>query len=121
MISQAQIEEVIGPVQLFAASPEGAHPSPGMHRKHYSPRTPLIIVTNGALPEGRVAYLWFKTPARAAGGCQMPADPHAYAARIYEVLHELDSQGFDCIAVERPPSSMMWIGILDRLERASHT
>jgi L-threonylcarbamoyladenylate synthase len=122
MISQAQIEEVIGPVQVFAASaPEEAHPSPGMHRKHYSPRTALVIVSDGALPEGRVAYLWITTPASAAGGCQMPADPKAYAARLYQVLHELDSQGFDCIAIERPPTGMMWTGILDRLERASHT
>jgi hypothetical protein len=49
----------------------------------------------------------------------MPADPYAYAARLYDILHELDSGGFDWIAVERPPSDMMWAGILDRLERAS--
>jgi len=122
MISQAQIEEVIGPVHVFpAARPEAAHASPGMHRKHYSPRTPLVMVTDGVLPEGRVAYLWFQTPALAAGGCQMPLEPHAYAARLYRVLHELDSQGFDCIAVERPPLGMMWAGITDRLERAAHS
>jgi L-threonylcarbamoyladenylate synthase len=122
MISQAQIEEVIGSIHVFAAaSPDGAHASPGMHRKHYSPRTPLVIVTDGVLPAGRVAYLWLRTCARAAGGCQMPAEPHAYAARLYQVLHELDSRDFDCIAVERPPSEIMWAGITDRLERASES
>lgn len=119
MISRAQIEEVIGPIRVSAASPEGAHASPGMHRKHYSPRTPLIIVTNGLLPAGRVAYVWMDTPAPSAGGCRMPADPHAYAAQLYQVLHDLDEQGFDCIAVERPPSDAIWAGVLDRLERAS--
>lgn len=124
MISQRQIEEVIGPVRVHKAAAAGvAHPSPGMHHKHYSPRTPLILVSDGVLPEGRVAYLWINTPSHsaAAGGCRMPSEPHAYAARIYQVLHELDSQGFDTIAVERPPSDMMWAGILDRLERASRT
>lgn len=121
MISQTQIEQIIGPIETLKTAPVDAHPSPGLHHKHYSPHTPLIVVDNGALPAGRVAYLWIHTPAPAACECRMPADPHAYAARLYEVLHDLDSRHFDAIAVERPPSDMMWTAILDRLERASHT
>jgi L-threonylcarbamoyladenylate synthase len=119
MISQTQIEEIIGPIQVRATVPQGAHPSPGMHRKHYSPATRLLVVDGGVLPPGRGAYLWIHAPAPAAREIQMPADPHAYAARLYDVLHQLDSESFDWIAVERPPSDMMWVGILDRLERAS--
>lgn len=119
MISKEDIEQVIGPVLLAHPEPEGAHASPGMHRRHYSPRTPLVLVANGILPTGRVAYLWISTPATAPGGCRMPADPQAYAALLYQVLHELDGQQFDCIAVERPPSDAPWAAILDRLERAS--
>jgi L-threonylcarbamoyladenylate synthase len=119
MISQAQIEEVIGPIEVRADAPSGAHPAPGMHRKHYSPATRLLVVDGGDLPPGRGAYLWIHAPGPAERVIQMPDDPHVYAARIYETLHQLDSQGFDWIAAERPPSSMMWAGILDRLERAS--
>jgi L-threonylcarbamoyladenylate synthase len=119
MISQAQIEEIIGPIEMGGAALAEAHPSPGMHRKHYSPTTRLLVVVGGVLPSGRGAYLWIHAPAPAGRSIQMPADPHAYAARLYGVLHQLDAEGFDWIAVERPPSGMMWAGILDRLERAS--
>jgi L-threonylcarbamoyladenylate synthase len=119
MISQTQIEEVIGPIEVRATAPQGAHPSPGMHRKHYSPATRLLVVDGGVLPPGRGAYLWINAPAPSARAIQMPADPHAYAARLYDVLHQLDSESFDWIAAERPPLGMMWAGILDRLERAS--
>lgn len=121
MISQAQIEEVIGPIRVSTATPDESHPSPGMHHRHYSPRTPLVIVDSGDLPRGRVGYLWINRPASADCSCQMPPDPVGYAARLYQVLHELDGRGLDWIAVERPPSGMMWTGILDRLERASHS
>jgi L-threonylcarbamoyladenylate synthase len=121
MISQAGIENVIGPVRVHAApSSQDAHPSPGLHRKHYSPRTRLVLVDNGALPPaGRGAYLWFTTPAAADRVIRMPADPHACAATLYDTLHQLDALALDWIAVERPPSGIMWAGILDRLERAS--
>src|ERR1700693_4077841 len=38
MVSQAEIEEVIGPVLVPGSAPAAAHPSPGMHRRHYSPK-----------------------------------------------------------------------------------
>ena len=121
MISQADIENVIGPVRVHtAASIQDAHPSPGLHRKHYSPRTRLVLVDNGALPAaGRGAYIWFTTPAAADRVIRMPADPHACAAILYDTLHQLDGLALDWIAVERPPSGIMWAGIMDRLERAS--
>jgi len=43
----------------------------------------------------------------------------AYAAALYETLHRLDRQGFDWIAVERPPDTPEWAGVLDRLQRAA--
>ena len=53
MVSPAQIEELIGPVTLGGRIEDqsaSAHASPGLHRRHYSPRTPLLLVSNGALP-----------------------------------------------------------------------
>lgn len=100
--------------------PQGAaHPSPGMHPRHYSPRTPLVLVENGRLPHGRVAYLWWRCPASADRSVRMPASPGGYAAALYRTLHELDREGWDAIAVERPPSTAEWAGIADRLNRAS--
>src|SRR6476619_3276599 len=42
MIPREALEALIGPVQMAGAM-EGAHPSPGMHPRHYAPRTPLIM------------------------------------------------------------------------------
>lgn len=119
MIGRAELEAVVGPVAP-AGRIENAHPAPGMHRKHYSPATPLVLVKEGRLPKaGRGAYVWMAWPARAARTIAMPSDPAGYAARLYDVLHELDREGYDWIAVERPPATPEWAAIIDRLERAA--
>lgn len=108
MLTQAEIEAVIGPVQVLDHTPEGAHASPGLHVRHYSPRTLLILVEPGqAIPPGRGICL------------DMPADPREYAAVLYDRLHQADSQGYDWIAIEQPPRTPDWAAIRDRLERAA--
>ncbi|MCS7314536.1 MAG: L-threonylcarbamoyladenylate synthase [Bryobacterales bacterium] len=120
MILRRQIEEVIGPVEVAGRIEDGLpHPSPGLHPRHYSPRTPLVLVTDGVLPPGRGAYLWIGRPAAAARSVRMPSDAVAYAARLYDTLHTLDAEGWDWIAVERPPELPEWIPVLDRLRRAA--
>jgi L-threonylcarbamoyladenylate synthase len=108
MVTQQEIEAVIGRIQVFDAPAEGAHSSPGLHRRHYSPKTPLILIEAGKLPTaGRGMFI------------HMPADPHEYAAVLYERLHEADTQGWDWIALELPPDTEQWSAIRDRLERAA--
>jgi L-threonylcarbamoyladenylate synthase len=103
MITQTQIEEVIGPVECGA----GAE-SPGQHPRHYSPRTRVVL---GESPnEGRGHRLDLKA---------MPSDPAGYAERLYRELHELDRRGYDWIAVELPPDKPEWAGVRDRLRRAA--
>jgi L-threonylcarbamoyladenylate synthase len=109
MITRQEIEAVIGPVRALAAVSDDAHASPGLHARHYSPRTPLILIEGGQLP------------ASGRGVClQMPADPREYAAVLYERLHEADAQGWDWIAIELPPPGEEWAAIRDRLERAAY-
>ncbi len=50
-VSRQQIEEVIGPIAQQTDAPGEAHPSPGMHPRHYSPRTKLLLVRNGEIPK----------------------------------------------------------------------
>lgn len=120
MLLREQIEQVIGPVEVAARiENRQSHPSPGLHLRHYSPRTPLVPVSDGVLPPGRGAYLWIRRPARAARTLQMPPQAAAYAARLYETLHALDAEGWDWIAVDQPPETAEWIPILDRLRRAA--
>ncbi len=93
---------------LVAATPaEGAHPAPGMHAKHYSPRTPLVLGPSPA--NGRGFRL------------SLPSDPRDAAAQLYATLHELDEMNYDWIAVELPPDTPEWAGVRDRLKRAAHS
>jgi len=118
-ISQADLEARIGPVEE-AGRPAGAHPAPGMHPRHYAPRTRLLVVRGGELPKaGRGAYLWRAQPGEAARTVRMPEGPGAYAATLYDILHRLDREGFDWIAVEEPPRGPEWSGVRDRLRRAA--
>ncbi len=120
-ISRRQIEEVVGPVLLHDEPAGAAHPSPGMHPVHYSPKTPLILVSEGAVPEeGAGIYLQLGSkPSRPVTVMGMPTDPRSYAALLYAVLHDLDQAGYDWIAVDAPAKTPEWEGVLDRLRRAS--
>jgi L-threonylcarbamoyladenylate synthase len=114
VIPLPEIEALIGPVCVAQAPAAGPHPSPGMHKRHYRPATPLYLLRPGErAPEGRGAWLRI--------GHEMPADPLAYAAGLYAALHRLDGQGLDWIAVERPPDAPEWAGVLDRLKHAAAT
>jgi L-threonylcarbamoyladenylate synthase len=112
VIPLPEIEALIGPVRVAGAPGAGAHPSPGMHARHYSPATPLYLLKPGEPgPQGNGAWLRL--------GREMPADPLAYAAALYEMLHRLDAQHLAWIAVEQPPDTPEWAGVLDRLRRAA--
>jgi L-threonylcarbamoyladenylate synthase len=120
VVTRMDIEDLIGPVQAAQSASGDAHASPGMHPRHYSPRTPLVLIEDGRLPSsGRGAYLWMNHRTNAARSISMPSDPREYAAVLYRILHEADSQGWDWIAVERPPQTPSWAAIQDRLQRAA--
>ncbi len=110
MISIEDVERARAP------STDAAHPAPGMHARHYSPRTPLVL---SKTPDSRGAYVWIDSPAHAAHTVQMPSTPEAYAARLYSVLHELDRKGLPVISVEPPPDTVEWAAVRDRLQRAA--
>ena len=113
VIPLPEIEALIGPVKLAGDPADGGASLAGYAR-------PALPAGDAALsawrpesrpPEGRGAWLRI--------GREMPADPRAYAAALYETLHRLDGQGLDWIAVERPPDDPEWAGVLDRLRRAA--
>ena len=121
-ISREQLEEVIGPLAVTSGVVEGPHASPGMHAKHYSPRTRLLLSKTGEVPHaGRGMYLRLNRDPE--GRCefrQMPTTPHEYAQALYGTLHDLDAAYYDWIAVEHPPATAAWEAVLDRLRRAAH-
>ena len=114
----------LGEIKRAAAQGAGTpHPAPGMHEKHYSPRTRLILVRGPAeLPDRTGAYVWRVAPAEYAAATRlvrMPLDAAPYAAELYRVLHQLDAENWPWIAVEMPPDAPDWAAIRDRLQRAA--
>ncbi len=121
-ISRPQIEAVIGPVAQRTRAAGEAHSSPGMHPRHYSPRTKLLLVWDGEVPqEGTGAYLQLRRPPIRAvqETVLMPSDADDYAVQLYRTLHQADSRNYDWIAVEAPDNTPAWEAIRDRLMRAA--
>ena len=115
-ITVPQLESVVGPVEVRIDGGSAAHASPGQHRQHYRPVTPLHL--GGPLKTGRGAYLWLRKPLRAARSIAMPDNAAEYGSILYSTLHEMDAEHLDWIAVELPPDEPEWLGVRDRLERA---
>ncbi len=121
-ISRAKLEALIGPFQSLPENLEAGHASPGMHAKHYSPRTPLYVVENGRVPNsGRGIYLELEAkPTRHDIDVRrMPVTPGEYAASLYTVLHDSDDGSYGWIAVDCPPVGEEWEAVHDRLRRAA--
>jgi len=113
--SEASPQTSQGPPQPFTGMP-----APGMHPRHYSPRTPMLLVDHPSqLPDRQGIYLWRKRPGYTSGSLRMPLKPAAYAARLYSALHQADRDRWPWIAVEIPPDTPAWSAILDRLRRAA--
>ncbi|MGD0929712.1 MAG: L-threonylcarbamoyladenylate synthase [Candidatus Korobacteraceae bacterium] len=121
-VSRRQIEAVIGTISQQKNATVGAHPSPGMHPRHYSPRTKLLLVRDGEVPqEGAGAYLQLHGPPKSEVReiVAMPFDAAEYATKLYRTLHDLDSRGFDWIAVDTPDETPEWEAVWDRVRRAA--
>jgi L-threonylcarbamoyladenylate synthase len=126
-ISRPQLEAIIGPVASAPEVQAGPHPSPGLHPRHYSPRTTLYLAPNGKLPdpgqeqeERQGIYLQHRHPPSRANITihQMPESAADYAVVLYDVLHQADAGDYNWIAVDLPPSTPEWEAIHDRLRRA---
>jgi L-threonylcarbamoyladenylate synthase len=123
-----------GPRPEGAAAPPDALPSPGMMARHYAPRAPLTLLDDtadeaqlvaqvAALPPPRGLLTYRPLPALAPLCAQielLPAEPIALAADLYAALHRLDDAGVASIAALRPPATLDFLAINDRLKRAAH-
>jgi len=112
----------------------GALRSPGLLKKHYSPKAKLILLRWRDDAELRSQILNFKfqiskchviahthIPAGEPflGVSVMPHDAEAFARALYAELHRCDEAGAEVIVVEAPPEGPEWRAIADRLRRAS--
>jgi L-threonylcarbamoyladenylate synthase len=92
----------------------GERRSPGMYRRHYSPRTPVRIVAALGAADGGIVLGDGHSPLQV----KLPPDPDQYGAALYRTLHWLDGQGLGEILIESPPQEPAWEAVWDRLMKA---
>jgi L-threonylcarbamoyladenylate synthase len=128
-ITQAQLEAVIGPVEVGA---DAAAPRvPGSTAQHYSPSTAVAIVPPTLLESRidtllrdarRVAVLAQRPPRKAQQGVtwiNAGRRLDVYQRDLYANLRSLDKAGADLIRVEEVPALPEWAAVRDRLARAA--
>ncbi|MEL7022075.1 MAG: L-threonylcarbamoyladenylate synthase [Bacteroidota bacterium] len=127
-VAVADIEAVVGRVEVRNHK-EVAPDAPGMLAKHYAPRTPTYLVDDVAQfikdrKEQQIGAITFQHPttserAHIAKVLSARGDLQEAAARLYAILHELDSLSLDIIVAERLPDHGLGQSINDRLGRAT--
>jgi L-threonylcarbamoyladenylate synthase len=127
LVTAAELEALLGPIDRAASS--GAEPmrSPGQMRRHYAPKTPLEVTANSRqrveelCAQGlRVGWLTYRQEGEVSAlRIVLPNDASGYSAQLYAALHRLDDAGLDRIVVEAPPVGDDWLAVHDRLRRAA--
>ena len=128
VLGEGHLAEGIEPQQSNAALR-----SPGMLRKHYSPRAKLLVLSwsseSDLLRQMRglsaspqmthvIAHSQIPSGASFSRVSVIPHDAEAYARAIYSELHRCDEEKAELILVEKVPDAPAWRAIADRLQRA---
>ena len=127
-ISVEEIEDIVGEVEVM--NNENSTPNaPGMMKKHYSPRTKLILTDNVSdeieLHKGKkMGLLCFNESNLEDSVFSMKLlskdqNLEEAAHNLYEFLQELDSQDLEIIIAEKLPNLGLGNSINDRLQRAA--
>ena len=136
MIHAESLTAVCGEVRSDARPVTGKEPlpSPGLLKKHYSPKAKLILLnwrddadlrqqlsTLRSQPSNCFVIAHRRIPAAGGWGgvSVVPHDAEAFARALYAELHRCDALGAGWIIVEAPPELPEWSGIADRLRRAA--
>jgi L-threonylcarbamoyladenylate synthase len=126
-IGAAAIAAVIG---RMPAAPDAQAPrASGTLASHYAPHTPVAMLERAELGEmlallqrgtRKAAVIHTSDMPRAHASRLMPDTADGFAHALYAALREMDHAGADMILVETPPQGDQWLGVNDRLRRATH-
>lgn len=128
-ISSDEIAAVLG---VQPAEPDVNAPQvSGTLKAHYAPRTPLQLLTLDKLLN-RIAMMAYELPvavvAFEAPPQPMPAyihwhvchsQPKDYARDLYATIRSIDNDGYSLILLQKPPQTLDWLAVNDRLGRAA--
>jgi len=134
MIHEESLAAVCGKIQSAKSGVQGSElRSPGLLKKHYSPRAKLLVLNWADDSDLRsqlstlnpqpstcfvIAHTHIPSPEPFARVSVIPHDAEAFARAIYAEWHRCDAEGAELIVVEAPPELPEWSGIADRLRRA---
>ncbi|RLJ62151.1 L-threonylcarbamoyladenylate synthase [Sulfurisoma sediminicola] len=130
MIGVDAIAAVLGQAPAAGGRADAPRVS-GSLESHYAPTTPLELVSSDGLVFAvRNAIIKQERTAFLASMAQpihheliswrlAPAEPEPFARALYASLRELDALGCGRIVVQQPPQTAAWMGVLDRLRRAT--
>jgi L-threonylcarbamoyladenylate synthase len=140
-ITADMLQQVIGPVETLHAvvREEDSAISPGQHSRHYAPRTPAYRVSRADWARCGPAPTRFAALLASTGDkinlithdpaitlppphetMLIPADPAAYAQKLYASLRAADELNAAAILVLVPEQTGgLWAAIHDRLARAT--
>lgn len=136
-VSKEELEEFLGKklaTYKKEADNKDPHLSPGLFKKHYSPSTPLYLVSGleNYKPTGELQSVFFERSAHVFLFHPVrPLNPNEFvlssrgdlyevAANLFAMLQELDGQNFTSIWIEKAPERGLGNAINDRLSRAAH-
>ena len=118
------LEEAIGPV-VRATSGHEAPRAPGMLKRHYAPKTPIVLRQD--CPDrapGRIGLISFKSgPSEERGFAVVrrlseKGELQEVGAALFNAIRELDRQQLDLIVVDTCEERGLGLAIMDRLRRA---
>jgi len=128
-ITLSQLRGVVG--ELLTDRGGDAPRTPGSHRAHYAPATPLSIIGADDIEQLaselsatglRIAVLAQRAPLRAhqfVTWINAGIRPDAFAHELYSHLRALDRSACARILVQAPPPGERWDAVRDRLTRAA--
>jgi L-threonylcarbamoyladenylate synthase len=134
MIHEQALLAVTGELVLGASESPEVLKSPGLLKKHYSPKAKLVVWSwrdeaelevRSAKSEVRRPKIHVIAHTRIPSGAGfgrvsvIPHDATAFARAIYAELHQCDEAGAELIVVEALPDAPEWRAIADRLRRAA--
>jgi len=128
MITQQDLEEVLGFPVLLAQKNEALRRSPGTRYRHYSPNAPVYLLGPSISDEvfqklvqflavkGEVGYLGDRPP----GSCiHIQVELDKLAAQLYSGLRDLDTSQACGIIVDGLKEQDTGISVMDRLKKAA--
>jgi L-threonylcarbamoyladenylate synthase len=134
MIHEQALLAVTGELAVGPSESPEVLKSPGLLRKHYSPKAKLVVWSWRDEAELRersaacgvrssrvhvIAHTHIPSGAGLGRVSVIPHDPAAFARALYAELHQSDEAGAALIVVEALPDAPEWRAVADRLRRAA--